>query len=208
MVYLKNKSKPNKIFKNYEKECPLFTDDNKNKNNVENNFKENEEEEYFLDKPIKDIKTKGIREALKKLSKSFPLEEEFTIKWVYYQYMDYNSSYQHLSKKNGNKSSGLKNLINSSVDKNVFYFDNCKKPKSIYKEIDDEEEEEEENKANPDEKRNYEIISKIISQNPEKKGKAKKKKGGNNKKKKPAKSNNNKEKKNKNSKNKVKDIIV
>ena len=165
---IKNKSKPNKIFKNYEKECPLFTDDNKNKNNVENNFKENEEEEYFLDKPIKDIKTKGIREALKKLSKSFPLEEEFTIKWVYYQYMDYNSSYQHLSKKNGNKSSGLKNLINSSNDKNVFYYDNSIKPKSIYKEIDDEEEEEEENNANPEEIRNFEIISKIISQNPEK----------------------------------------
>ncbi len=165
---IKNKSKPNKIFKNYEKEFPLFTEDNKDKNNKEQINKDNEEEEYFLDKPIKDIKTKGIREALKKLSKSFPLEEEFIIKWVYYQYMDYNSSYQHLSKKNGNKSSGLKNLINSSVDKNVFYFDNCKKPKSIYKEIDDEEEEEEENKANPDEKRNYEIISKIISQNPEK----------------------------------------
>ena len=165
---IKNKSKPNKIFKNYEKECPLFTDDNKNKNNVENNFKENEEEEYFLDKPIKDIKTKGIRDALKRLSKAFPLEDEFIIKWVFYQFMDYNSSYQYLSNKNGNKTSGLKNLINSSNDKNVFYFDNSIKPKSIYKEIDDEEEEEEENNANPEEIRNFEIISKIISQNPEK----------------------------------------
>ena len=165
---IKNKSKPNKIFKNYEKECPLFTDDNKNKNNVENNFKENEEEEYFLDKPIKDIKTKGIRDALKRLSKAFPLEDEFIIKWVFYQFMDYNSSYQYLSNKNGNKTSGLKNLINSSNDKNVFYYDNSIKPKSIYKEIDDEEEEEEENNANPEEIRNFEIISKIISQNPEK----------------------------------------
>ena len=165
---IKNKSKPNKIFTNYEKECPLFTEDNKSQNNKVNNIKENEEEEYFLDKPIKDIKSKEIRDALKKLSKVFPLEDEFTIKWVYYQYMDYNASYQHLSKKNGNKSSNLKNLINSSNDKNIFYFDNNLKPISIYKEIDDEEEEEEEDNANPEERRNYEMISKIISQNPEK----------------------------------------
>ena len=79
------------------------------------------------------------------------------------QFMDYNASYQYLSNKNGNKSKGLKNLLNSMNDKNVYYFDDSQ-PVSKYKEI----EEEEENKANEEEKRNYELISKIISQNPEK----------------------------------------
>ena len=161
---IKNKKKNNQIFQNYEKECPSFIDKENDIKSNENNKKEKNEEEYFLDKPINEIKTKEIKNVLKRLSKAFPFEDEFTIKWIYMQFMDYNASYQYLSNKNGNKSKGLKNLINSMNDKNVCYFDDSP-PVSKYKEI---EEEEEENKANEEEKRNYELLSKILSQNPEK----------------------------------------
>ncbi len=161
---IKNKKKNNPIFQNYEKECPLFIDKESDIKSNENNKKEKNEEEYFLDKPINEIKTKEIKNVLKRLSKAFPFEDEFTIKWVYMQFMDYNASYQYFSNKNGNKSKGLKNLLNSMNDKNVYYFDDSQ-PVSKYKEIDEEEEE---NKANEEEKRNYELLSKIISQNPEK----------------------------------------
>lgn len=62
-------------------------------------------DEYFLDKEIKDIKTKSIRDDLTKLYKNFPLTDEFELKWVYYQYMDYNETFKYFKsagKRKGN----------------------------------------------------------------------------------------------------------
>ena len=73
-------------------------------------------EEYFLDKKINEIQTPEIRNNLIILSKQFPFEDEFTLKWVYYQYMDYNQSYNYLQSKNKKVSYGLKSLVDS-IDK-------------------------------------------------------------------------------------------
>lgn len=75
-----------------------------------------EKEEYFLDKKINEIQTPEIRNNLTILSKQFPFEDEFTLKWVYYQYMDYNQSYNYLQSKNKKVSYGLKSLVDS-IDK-------------------------------------------------------------------------------------------
>ena len=72
-------------------------------------------EEYFIDKPIDQIKTKSIKTDLMRLFKMFPFEDEFTIKWVYYQYMNFNLSYRYLYKKNNKKVNyGLHAIIDNN----------------------------------------------------------------------------------------------
>ena len=93
----------------------IIIDSNQNNNN------DKETEEFFLYKNIDEIKTPIIKEDLKKLIKHFPLEEEFNIKLVYYQYMDYNLTYHYFSNKDGSKIIGLKSLLDSKDNKNYSF---------------------------------------------------------------------------------------
>lgn len=70
--------------------------------------------EYFLDKPIQGIQTIEIKRDLMKLCQAFPFEDEFVIKWVYYQFMDYNDAISFLEKRHFNHSARLKNLLEHS----------------------------------------------------------------------------------------------
>ncbi len=94
-------------------------------------------DEFFLDVDIKEIKTKSIREDLQRLAKNFPFTEEFEIKWVYYQFMDYHETYKYFSKRGVKK-----NLFGE--DKQGFYkdsdkekefpsLDNCRNDETSYK---------------------------------------------------------------------------
>lgn len=88
-------------------------------------------EEYFLDKEIKNIQSRKIREDLTKLIKMFPLIEEFEIKWVYYQYMDYYDSYRYFcSMTQKTEKNELFNSINNTKkeSKNAGYFSSSIKP--------------------------------------------------------------------------------
>jgi len=93
----------------------ILSENNDKKNNIQNikydevnfpslcnkqtssdkNF-DNTLEEDFLDKDILKIKNGKIRNDLLNLKKLFPLIEEFTIKWVYYQFMDFKESKKYL----------------------------------------------------------------------------------------------------------------
>ena len=48
------------------------------------------------------IKYRKAKEDLKKLIKHFPLQDEFVIKWAYYQFLDYKETYKYLSRKDEN----------------------------------------------------------------------------------------------------------
>jgi hypothetical protein len=93
---IKKENLTSKFPSNYtEKDFPSLAD----KGNEDNISKtSSQEEEYFLDKDIKDIKTKCIREDLQKLSKIFAFTDDFVLKWVYYQYMDYGETYKYFKK--------------------------------------------------------------------------------------------------------------
>ena len=80
-----------------------------------------ETEENFLNKNIDDINTPEIKDDLKKLIKHFPLEDEYAIKLVYYQFMNYQLTYKHFDDKNTIKI-GLKTILN---DKNKNDFKVC-----------------------------------------------------------------------------------
>jgi hypothetical protein len=67
-------------------------------------------DEYFLDKEIKDVKNSKIKEDLTKLVKNFPMIDEFEIKWVYFNFLDYHYTYKHLSN-NSVKNINKKNLF-------------------------------------------------------------------------------------------------
>lgn len=140
--------------KEIEEEIKKQSQENKNnyKQNSNNN-NEQEQEEYFLDKPISQIKTKEIRNDLTKLSKQFPFEDEFTLKWIYYQYMNYNQSYNYLSQKN-KVSYGLKSIVDS-IDQSKSSKP-IEKPKQNYSY----------SNSNPEAKKRSRIISSIISENP------------------------------------------
>ena len=131
---------------------------NENEDNDNINDKKEENEEYFLNKNIDDIKTPKIKEDIKKLIKHFPLEEEFKIKLLYLQYMNYQMVYQHLSK-DDTKNIGLKALLNSkdykSYPKNseIKKYNNKTKKRTNKYDISDE-------------KRQYEIFKKIIDKKP------------------------------------------
>ena len=57
------------------------------------NFKDDEtEDEFFLDKDIKDVRNPKIRDDLYKLIRKFPTADEYEVKLVYYQCMNYNYS--------------------------------------------------------------------------------------------------------------------
>ena len=140
--------------KEIEEQIKKQSQDNKN-NYIQNssNNNEQEREEYFLDKPISQIKTKEIRNDLTKLSKQFPFEDEFTLKWIYYQYMNYNQSYNYLSQKN-KVSYGLKSIVDS-IDQSKSSKP-IEKPKQNYSY----------SNSNPEAKKRSRIISSIISENP------------------------------------------
>ena len=149
---------------NNKKHNNLYDDDDMQCENIQDSKGEGKNEEFFLYKRIDEIKTPKIKEDLKKLINHFPLEDEFNIKLVYYQYNDYNLSYQYFSNKDGNKVIGLKSLIDSLNNKSNFAYTNGNsnnvkrynnKPKK------------ESNKSNEDEeKRQYEIFKKIIDNKP------------------------------------------
>ena len=149
---------------NNKKHNNLYDEDDMLCDNIQDNKGEGKNEEFFLYKRIDEIKTPKIKEDLKKLINHFPLEDEFNIKLVYYQYNDYNLSYQYFSNKDGNKVIGLKSLIDSLNNKSNFAYTNGNsnnvkrynnKPKK------------ESNKSNEDEeKRQYEIFKKIIDNKP------------------------------------------
>ena len=143
---------------NINKQNNIYEDDDYIYDNNQNLVNDNENEEFFLYKKIDDIKTPKIKEDLKKLIKHFPLEEEFKIKLVYYQYMNYHMTYKYFSKKDDTKNIGLKALLNSK--NNNFTYDknaevkkyNNKKPNNNYE--------------NLEEKRQFEIFKKIIDKKP------------------------------------------
>ena len=149
---------------NNKKHNNLYDDDDMQCENIQDSKGEGKNEEFFLYKRIDEIKTPKIKEDLKKLINHFPLEDEFNIKLVYYQYNDYYLSYQYFSNKDGNKVIGLKSLIDSLNNKSNFAYTNGNsnnvkrynnKPKK------------ESNKSNEDEeKRQYEIFKKIIDNKP------------------------------------------
>ena len=93
----------------------------KNESTPNNKVSDGEKEENFLNKKIEDINTPKIKEDLKKLVKHFPLVDEYAIKLVYFQYMDYQMTYNHFGKKNSPKI-GLKTILN---DKNKNDFKGC-----------------------------------------------------------------------------------
>ena len=136
--------------KEIEEQIKKQSQDNKN-HYIQNSIIEQEQEEYFLDKPISQIKTKEIRNDLTKLSKQFPFEDDFTLKWIYYQYMNYNQSYNYLSQKN-KVSYGLKSIVDS-IDQTKSN-KQIEKPKQNY------------SYSNPEAKKRSRIISSIISENP------------------------------------------
>ena len=139
--------------KEIEEQIKKQSQDNKNNYKQNSNNNEQEQEEYFLDKPISQIKTKEIRNDLTKLSKQFPFEDEFTLKWIYYQYMNYNQSYNYLSQKN-KVSYGLKSIVDS-IDQSKSNKP-IEKPKQNYSY----------SNSNPEAKKRSRIISSIISENP------------------------------------------
>lgn len=139
--------------KEIEEQIKKQSQDNKNNYKQNSNNNEQEQEEYFLDKPISQIKTKEIRNDLTKLSKQFPFEDEFTLKWIYYQYMNYNQSYNYLSQKN-KVSYGLKSIVDS-IDQSKSSKP-IEKPKQNYSY----------SNSNPEAKKRSRIISSIISENP------------------------------------------
>ena len=139
--------------KEIEEQIKKQSQENKNNYIQNSNNNEQEQEEYFLDKPISQIKTKEIRNDLTKLSKQFPFEDEFTLKWIYYQYMNYNQSYNYLSQKN-KVSYGLKSIVDS-IDQSKSSKP-IEKPKQNYSY----------SNSNPEAKKRSRIISSIISENP------------------------------------------
>ena len=62
------------------------------------------QEEDFLNKEIHQIRNQKIKTDLHNLVKKFPLIDEFTVKWVYFQYMDFNESKKYLSQQSKQKS--------------------------------------------------------------------------------------------------------
>jgi DNA-nicking Smr family endonuclease len=76
-----------------ENDFPFLSEDIKE--DVLNSHKASDE--YFLDKDIKDIKNRKIREDLMKLIKNFPFVDEYEIKWVYFNFLDYHLTYKHIN---------------------------------------------------------------------------------------------------------------
>jgi len=83
-------------------------------------------DEFFLDVDIKEIKTKSIREDLQRLVKNFPFTEEFEIKWVYYQFMDYHETYKYFSKRGVKKNLFGEDKQGIYKDKEFQLLDNCR----------------------------------------------------------------------------------
>lgn len=101
---------------NYKK-LNTINENNNTKNELisYNKVNDDEKEENFLNKKIEDINTPKIKEDLKKLVKHFPLEDEYAIKLVYYQFMNYQLTYKHFDDKNTIKI-GLKTILNDKYN--------------------------------------------------------------------------------------------
>ena len=145
-------------------ENSIKTENNNKKNNIydkedlDMNKKENENEqneEFFLNKNIDDIETPQIKNDLKKLISQFPSEDVYSIKLVYYSYMDYKSTFEHFDNKDGTKNLKLKTLLNSISNKNYKEYNNT--IKKIKKN----------NKLKTDvEKRRYDTLKRILENKP------------------------------------------
>lgn len=98
-----------------------------NKNNYINNLpdlidseenfsyqKEESNEEWFLNKPIEEIETKSFREDLLKLKYNLPFIDEVELKWVYYQYLDYQMTFSHFCKISISNKNKLSKIIENS----------------------------------------------------------------------------------------------
>lgn len=149
---------------NNKKHNNLYDDDDMGYQNIQDSKGEGEKEEFFLYKRIDEIKTPKIKEDLKKLIYHFPLEDEFNIKLVYYQYNDYNLSYQYFSNKDGSKVIGLKSLIDSLNNKSNFAYTNGNS--NNVKRYNNKPKKESNKNNENEEKRQYEIFKKIIDNKP------------------------------------------
>jgi hypothetical protein len=111
-----------------EKDFPFVSDEVKT--NIISSYRISDE--FFLDMEIKDIKTKSIREDLQRLVRNFPFTEEFEIKWVYYQFMDYHETYKYFSKRGGKKDlfGEEKEGINRDKEKEFPSLNDCVSEKS------------------------------------------------------------------------------
>ena len=98
----------------YEKNFPKISKENQS-TPIKNS---NDEESEILNKKISEINNPQYKKDLLKLCKNFPLIDEGTIKWAYYNYLDYSLSSQHLTEKYSYQKKGLDSILN---DNNVFY---------------------------------------------------------------------------------------
>lgn len=153
-----NNNKQNNINNIYEDE---IVDCGNNKIITKENNNEDENEEFFLYKKIDDIKTPKIKEDLKKLIKHFPLESEFLIRLVYYQYFNYKMAYQFFSKKDDTKFVGLKGLLNSMNNDKKFV-----NTKNAVKKYNNKNNKITNNYDFSEENKQFEIFKKIIDKKP------------------------------------------
>lgn len=97
---------------NNEKDFPHLSDEVKSEIQRLNQVSD----EFFIYTDIKDIKNKAIREDLLKLSKNFMFTDEFAIKWVYYQKMDYNETFKYFKSISKRRDIFDENLGNISIN--------------------------------------------------------------------------------------------
>lgn len=108
------------IQKSIENEILWNNQNNKINNNYKkSNYKYNDDED-FLDKDLYDIKNDNIRRDLKKLYECFYQINQYDIKLVYYQFLNFKKTYDYLIKNNPN----LNHYKNSSKLDNLFK-ENC-----------------------------------------------------------------------------------
>ena len=159
---IKKENSENKVkLLNYEKNFPKISEENQS-TPIKNS---NKEESEILNKKISEIINPKFKEDLLKLCNKFPLIDEATIKWVYYNYLDYSLSSQYLKNKFPSQKKGLDSILN---DNNVYYqhYENDnfelieKNPFKKEVEIFDK-------KISEEEKQRLKELSLIINQNPE-----------------------------------------
>ena len=156
-----------------EKDNEEYNEMNDYYNNKDDNNDNNADDDgFFVYKNIDELNSKKIRDDLKKLIKNFPLIDEFTIKWIYYQYMDYGASYQFLNKNYEKKNSGLTALLNSLNNKTNFCYTNGKRNNQTSKSNNSNHNYNTKNNnfnhyaQNENENKTFEIFKKIIDKKP------------------------------------------
>lgn len=112
-----DEAKENLKSKIYNEENFPYLDQSHKSSNIENQ----RDDEFFLNKPINSIHNKKIKDNLKKLLKKYPLLDEFQIKWIYYQLMNYKLTVEYIDKNNDIiKVSKIQELFtNCSLSENI-----------------------------------------------------------------------------------------